>query len=134
MGATVPQTNSPILQAGKLRHRIRIVQPDTTQDTAGGVSQNDVNVLCTTWATVQALTGVEKFAAHEFISQVTHAIYLRYRTDFIIDASMNVQYNGRTFKVECVLDPDERHKMLQLLCIEINDSAQLAATPAESAS
>jgi SPP1 family predicted phage head-tail adaptor len=134
MGATVPQTNSPILQAGKLRHRIQIVQPDTTQDSAGGVSQADVKVLCTTWASIQALTGTEKFAAHEFISQVTHAIYMRYRTDFTVDASMNVLYNTRTFKVEAVLDPDERRKMLQLLCIEINDSAQDAASLAESAS
>jgi SPP1 family predicted phage head-tail adaptor len=132
--STVPQSNSPILQIGKLRHRIQIVQPGVTQDSAGGTTQTDATVLCTTWATIQALSGTEKFAAHEFVSQVTHSVYLRYRTDFTIDSSMNVWYNGRTFQIEAVLNPDERNKMLQLLCIEINDAAQQGTTPAESAS
>jgi len=32
--------------------------------------------------------------------------------------------NNRAFQIEAVMNPDERNKMLVLLCVEINDSAQ----------
>ena len=39
-----------------------------------------------------------------------------------VNASMQVQWEGRQFQVEDVLNPDGRNKMLCLMCSEINDS------------
>jgi len=132
----VPQSGSPVFQSGKLRHRVQIVQPSLTQDTAGGWNVNTNTLVLQCWATIEALSGVEKFAAHEFTSNVTHSIWIRNPRSAItgaILAKMQVWFNGRQFNIESVLNPDERNKMLQLLCVEVADSQQQATlSPSES--
>lgn len=132
----VPQSGSPIFQSGKLRHRVQIVKPTLAQDTTGGWTVNQDTIVLECWATIEALTGVEKFAAHEFTSNVTHSIWIRHPRSAIpggIQAKMQVWFDTRQFQVESVLNPDERNKMLQLLCVEVNDSQQQPTiSPAES--
>jgi head-tail adaptor len=41
-----------------------------------------------------------------------------------VNAAMQVVYQGRKFQIVSVLNPDERNKILLLMCIEINDSLQ----------
>ena len=122
-GTTV-QHRTPQLFAGRLRHQIQIVQPKTTQDSMGGSDISKNVVLATVWASVEALNGTEKFAAHEFVTQVSHQIVIRKPDSLTLNAGMQVWFQTRQFQIECVLNPDERNKMLILLCIEINDSNQ----------
>lgn len=132
----VPQSGSPVFQSGKLRHRVQIVKPTLAQDTTGGWTANKDTLVLECWATIEALTGVEKFAAHEFTSNVTHSIWIRHPRSAVpggIQAKMQVWFDTRQFQVESVLNPDERNKMLQLLCVEVNDSQQQPTlSPAES--
>jgi SPP1 family predicted phage head-tail adaptor len=126
---TIIQSNSPVLQAGKFRHQIRIVKPAGTQDSAGGANENEnITIADNVWATIEALSGVEKFAAYEFSSEISHSVIIRY-SDYRVTADMQVEFQGRRFQIEAVLNPDERNKMLQLLCIEVNDSLQEDVTP-----
>src|SRR5258708_5012167 len=104
------QANMTVLQAGKFRHRIQIVATNQTQDTAGGVSVNDNTVLATVWATIEALSGQEKFLARQFASNVSHSIFVRYNPALNLSSDMQVWYNTRQFQIEAVLNPDERHK------------------------
>ncbi len=134
---TIPQSNSPVLQTGKLRHRIQISALNNANqyDTSGGWTTSGQTVIYTTWASIEALSAMEKFAAHEFVSQVTHQVIIRHPRGALvpgINAGMQVLFNGRTFQIEGVLNPDERKKMLMLMCIEINDSTQQTLTAAES--
>jgi SPP1 family predicted phage head-tail adaptor len=124
---TVAQSNSPMLQAGKLRNRISIVQNENAQDTAGGTTVNNWTPVATVWASIEALSGVEKFAAHEFVSQASHSVVIRYNPELTITSAMQIVFGSRQFQIETVLNPDERTKMLQILCIEINDSQQQTA-------
>lgn len=128
---SILQGNTPVLQAGKLRHRLQICSVSSAQDTAGGITQTPVPIF-TTWGSIEALTASEKFAAHEFVSQVTHKIIVRYRPNFTFTSALQVAYNGRNFQVEGVLNPDERAKTIILMCIEINDSTNQTPTAAES--
>lgn len=117
------QKVTPTLCAGRLRHRIDIVQPNfNDQDSTGGFNLSDFTIVATVWGSIQALCGEEKFAAHEFVSQVSHQVVIRYTSG--INSGMQVRFQGRTFQIEAVLNPDERNKVLILLCIEINDSRQ----------
>lgn len=188
----VVQRRTPALFAGRLRHKIDIVQVSAAQDSTGGQNLSNCVVYANVWATIEALTGTEKFAAHEFISQVTHQVVIRWigpapswQPDYnytggqlVVDANLNLQqaqagggtsgdtapawnktvggltddgptstgvvwknagmanqrsgvssgmqiwFQGRTFQIESVLNPDERNKMQIILCIEINDSNQ----------
>lgn len=137
----VQGSNRVNLQAGKFRHRIQLVKPSTTQTGTGGWSVNNSVPVMTTWATIEALSGTEKFAAHEFAAQVTHRVWIRHPRNRIdpsgntsgVTSNMQVWYGTRQFQVEAVLNPDERKDVLLLMCAEINDSAnQPSGSPPES--
>lgn len=72
------QGNTPILQAGKFRHRISIVNTLQTQDSTGGFNLQTTVLFAAVWASVEAISGSEKLAAQSFTSQVTHKIIIRY--------------------------------------------------------
>lgn len=110
------------LKAGSLRHRIDLVAPTNAQDSTGGVSLADNVVYANVWAAIEALTGKDNLAVGEFVSQTTHKVTIRYIPG--VTARMQVWFSGRQWQIQAVLNPDERTKMLVLLCLEINDSAQ----------
>lgn len=118
----IVQKRTPFLFAGRLRHRVDIVSISPTQDSTGGQNLSVDTIYANIWASIEALNGTEKFAAHEFVSQATHQIVLRYLDG--INSGQQVWFEGRQFQIEAVLNPDERNKMLILICIEINDSLQ----------
>jgi len=187
----IVQRYSPAMFAGRLRHIIDIVAPTPIQDDTGGTDVRIAQVVFSNLsASIEALSGVEKFAAHEFVSQVSHQVVIRYIGaaqswqpgvtvqigQLCVDANGNLQqaqgngltgaaapawassgltpdgsgslafnwknlgpaspntgvtagqwvwFQNRAFEIESVLNPDERNKMLMLLCMEINDSRQL---------
>jgi len=115
--------SSTRIEAGKLRHRIVIVKPTLAQDTAGGWSEDAENQVATVWASIEALTGRELYAAQQQVSEVTHKITMRYWPG--ITANMNVWFQQRQFRILAApLDPDERKKLLVMLCLERNNSAR----------
>jgi SPP1 family predicted phage head-tail adaptor len=124
----VQQGYTPVLMPGRMRHRIKILQPTLQQDTTGGLNVNQNAVVATTWASIEAMSAQEKFAAHEFITEVSHKIIIRWRRG--ITAKMRVLMSSnqhkRLFLIESVLNPDERNKSLALYCIEIFDDANTA--------
>jgi len=187
---------TPTIRAGRLRQKIDIVVTATPQDSTGGFDIFSDYVYANVWASVEALTASEKFAAHEFVSQCTHQVIIRWigpapswqpesmylPGSLISDANLNLQitsvgglsgmaapvwnptpngyttdgssslaiswrnlgppiqqtgivhgmevwFQGRQFQVEGVLNPDERNKLLILMCIEINDTMQRTPVP-----
>jgi SPP1 family predicted phage head-tail adaptor len=113
---------STSIRAGELRHRIQIVKPSLAQDTAGGWQIDKNNLFATVWASVEALTGRELYSAQQKVSEVTHKITIRWLAG--VKSKMNIWFDNRQFQIENVQNPDERHKKLELLCIERDDSAQ----------
>jgi head-tail adaptor len=189
---SVTQKRTPTLQAGRLRHRVAIVQINPAQDTTGGFDINADVIYATVWASIEALAGTETPAAGSRVSTSTHQIIIRYigaapswvanhvyagkalvkdkngylqqaqanggtsgatapdwatvQGDFTqdgnpstgmqwknlgpapvrtgVNANMQVWYQGRQFQIDSVLNPDERTKLLVLICTEVNDSLQ----------
>jgi SPP1 family predicted phage head-tail adaptor len=111
-----------MLQAGKLRHRIQIVEPTLARDSSGGWDVNAATPVVNAWASVEALAGRELYAAQQKVSQVTHKVTIRYRDG--IKSKQNVWFHDRMFEIQAVENPDERTKMLVLLCLERADSSQ----------
>jgi head-tail adaptor len=72
------QKRTPTLFAGRLRHKIDLVKVSNVQDSTGGFNLSIDVVYANVWASIEALSGMEKFAAHEFISQVSHQVVIRY--------------------------------------------------------
>ena len=110
------------LEAGKLRHRVELLSPTGAQDTFGGTSATGLASFATVWASVEALTGRELFAAQQVVAEVTHRVTMRYMPGVL--AKMVVWFDNRQFQIQAVQNPDERKKMLMLLCLERDDSAR----------
>lgn len=101
--------------AAIFRHRITLQELVTGQDEAGQPVQEWQDVA-TVWAAVEPLRGREYWAAAQVQSEVTTRIRIRYRSG--IRPDMRVLYGGRVFNVTAVIDPEERHVELQLMCRE----------------
>jgi head-tail adaptor len=65
-------------QAGKLRHRIDIVQVSPIQDSTGGINWSVDVLYANVWASVEALSGRETLVMESQASMVTHQILIRY--------------------------------------------------------
>ena len=110
----------PTLQAGSLRHRIQINAQSTTADESGQLQQT-WTVLYQCWAAIAAITSKELYSVTGYTSDVTHKITIRYPA-VTVKPQMQVAYQGRTFIVQAISDPDETKKQLDLLCLEKTDA------------
>lgn len=114
------------IAAGKLRHRISILEQSSRQDSTGGWTPIDSSILLDSVpASIEALTGRELFSAQQKVSEVTHRITMRFA--FGVEAKQYVRWfdeRDRFFQIEAIENPDGRRKVLFLLCVERDDSAR----------
>lgn len=103
------------MRAGKLRHRLDIQRALETQGDTG-----EVTVIwsdfATVWGSVEPLRGREFFAAREQQARVTTRIRIRYTAG--VTPKMRVLFGDRIYLIDAVIDPEERHAELQLMCQE----------------
>lgn len=102
--------------ASIFRHRVTIQELRDGQDESGQPFHEWQDVA-TVWAAVEPLRGREYFEAHQVQAEVTTRIRIRYRPG--IRPDMRVLYGGRVFNITAIIDPEERHRELQLMCREV---------------
>lgn len=109
------------MRAGRLRHRVAI-QRRTGAESGFGEPTDTWTDLATVSAGVEPISGREYFAAQQVQSEVTHRVTIRYLAgvtpkDRIVwtDPATGV---ARYFDIRSVLDKDERHRELALMCVE----------------
>ena len=129
------------MRAGRLRHRVLLQHATDAGDTYGEQDQTwyvdaDPAIL---YAEVRALQGQERFRAQQVQPEVSHAVRIRYRDDVAPDdrlivgsASPEIEgvmiadepddltrlFGSKVLQIESVIDVNEQHKELQLLCRE----------------
>lgn len=103
---------------GAMNKKITIQSLNTTADDLGGLSNSTV-FASSVWASIAALSGRELYKAQQVVAEVTHEVVIRYLAG--VKANMSVLFNGRTFDIVDVSDPDEQRVELRLLCLERND-------------
>lgn len=108
------------MNIGKLRHRITIQQLTQTPDGAGGYTKSWVP-FATVWASVEPISGKEYFEAQQTQSAVTHKIRIRYHTG--ITPVMRIDFKGRIFGIESVINWEERNRDMMLMCTEVTPVA-----------
>lgn len=107
------------MKAGKLRHKVAIQEfalGSPQQKPSGEPDGAWANVagISSIWASIEPLKGRELFAAQEHHSEVEVRIRIRYRAG--ITAAMRVVHGGLYYAIAAVLDPELRHRELELLC------------------
>lgn len=104
------------MEAGKLRHRVTIqsLSAGSPQRTGSGQPDKAWATAATVWASIEPLRGREFFAADAVQSKVAVRIRIRYRAG--ITAAMRVLHGSTVYPIEAVVDPENRHVELQLMC------------------
>ena len=104
-----------MIRAGQLRHQIELQSPTDVEDGEGGVTQ--------TWATfarrmaaIEPLRGRELIEARQVAANVTHQVRLRYEPG--VTPRCRVLFGDRILNIDSVIDLEERHIELSLLCKE----------------
>ncbi|MDA8212164.1 MAG: phage head closure protein [Clostridia bacterium] len=104
------------MNAGELRHRVKIQQKSVTRDSFGAESVTWSDVA-TVWAVVEPLRGREFFGAQQVNAEVTTRIRIRYRSGVV--PTMRALYGSRVYDIQSVINLDERNRELQLMCKEV---------------
>ena len=109
------------MKGGQLRHRVIIQQRALAQDASGALAPT-WHTLGTVWAEVRSIGGVERLAPQVdgMVALATHQARMRKRAAGITPTpSMRLLWDGRTFEITSVLDPDNRGIQQVLTLFEI---------------
>lgn len=106
---------------GQYRHRVTLGNPgDPVPDGDGGYTETFTPLDPADWdCSIRLATqrDLERVAAGTVIAQATHLLNGRYHPQ--VTTETRVQFEGRTFHVTAVVNPDERDMELTLLCSEV---------------
>lgn len=102
---------------GKKNKRVTLQSRVTTQDDLGTESTTWSDVF-SCWAWVRPVSGLELLAAQQPQALHDTRIRIRYPTGVAVDAKMRVNFGGRLYDIVGVIDLDEAHEELELLCLQ----------------
>ncbi|SHK48897.1 phage head closure protein [Paramaledivibacter caminithermalis] len=102
------------MKIGELRDRVTIQENILTPDGYGGFSEVWQDKY-TVWANIKPLRGREYFEMKKVQSEITHKITIRFRND--INTSNRIKYKGQIFYIKSIIDIDNRHRFLEIMCI-----------------
>ena len=85
------------MQAGKLRHRIKIFDQSQTR-TASGAVRTEWEHILTLWADITPLSVKDVLNAQAANSEIRARAKMRYRTD--INSKMRLEHMGRTYEID----------------------------------
>lgn len=116
-------TTESKIDAGALRTPIIIQAPSSASDGCGGVSST-WNTVLTTWAAISTVSQREVYQTgqgSQFTAQVTHRVQIRWPGATLgIAGGMQVVFGTRVFAIQTVENVQERNRILNLMCVEIN--------------
>ena len=104
------------LAAGRLDKRVTLQSATRARDNHGQ-SIEPWSDVATVWASVGPLRGREFFAAQQVSAETTHKVTVRYRAS--VNPKWRVKWGTRIFRIESVMDPQERHERIELMCVEV---------------
>lgn len=108
------------MNPGDLRHVITIQYPAEVQNDAGEMVDSWVDfpsIGAKRRAAVETLTGREYFAAQQTNAERTEKIRIRYEAG--ITPKMRILFESRILQINAILDNDNRHRELLLMCTEV---------------
>jgi SPP1 family predicted phage head-tail adaptor len=105
----------PMLDPGKMVHRVVIMQQTTVSDISGTAPAWVPFV--TTWAQVDPVRGTEVLKAGQDTAQLFLTVKIRWQAG--IATNMQVQALNGTYLIQTVENPGERNVILVLNCIAL---------------
>lgn len=104
-----------MIEAGRLNKRVTLERATSTTNEYGEHVET-WQPVGTVWAGIEPVSGREVELAKSFSASVSHKVTIRYQPG--LDSTVRVNYGGRVFSVDAVLDEREAHEKLTLYCTE----------------
>ncbi|GLQ31661.1 phage head closure protein [Litoribrevibacter albus] len=104
------------MSAGQLRHRVTFVKKSSVKNAIGGTS-TAFETVATLWANIKPGSASENVESDKHTSEISHTVRIRYNPN--INAAFFIQYQGRTFQVEAVINENERDRYMLCECVEL---------------
>lgn len=103
------------MQAGKLRHRIKLYRPTASRSATGAVKQVVWEHILTLWGRFTPLSVKDIITGQAHDTQVTARCMIRHRTD--INGTMRVEHMGKMYEIvgEPLADKDSGREYLTLM-------------------
>lgn len=105
------------MRAGPLTQRVTVQAIPTTADAFNQPVPGTPTTVGTYWAEVRPLRGEEAARVKQVQAEATHFVRLRYGVP--VTTQHQLLYRGRTLSVVQVLEVNEAHEELNLLCAEV---------------
>lgn len=104
------------MNIGRLRHRVTLQRFGSAPDGAGGYEETWAT-FATVYAAVEPLRGREFMEAQQTENEVTTRIRIRPKDG--IRPDMRVRYKDKTYRIETIINIEERNREMQLMCVEV---------------
>lgn len=103
------------VRIGRLKDRVRLERISETL-AASGQPANEWVLVTTAWAGIEPISGRERIAGDQVMSDLTHRVMMRYRAG--VTPKMRLVNGARVLEIVSVIDTNNRHEQLELLCTE----------------
>lgn len=103
------------MDAGRLNKRVTIQSRGAGVDSFGAPNGTWTDIA-TVWASVSPLRGQERMNTQQTQADIDHKITVRYRPGLV--AKQRLKYGVRLFDIESVIDINERHETVEMMCKE----------------
>ena len=98
-----------------LKDRVAIQAVSRIGDGQGGFTET-WGEGATIWAQITPLKGYERMQAMQLAAPITHKLLIRFRAG--LTTRQRLRHGDRTFDIREVIDVDNRHAWMQLICVE----------------
>lgn len=106
-------------RAGRLDQRLSLLRESSTSYDSLGQFVSDAETVATVWGEVIQLSGQEAEVARKQEADATHQVTIRYSSDVAgLSPEYWITWGSRRLNVASVIDTDQRHQQLVLLCAE----------------
>lgn len=116
------RVNGRAITVSDMRTRVTFQVASRVTDNQGGWTESWANLATapTVWGYLAAVNSRERLYAQQIQYQRSHILIIRYRSDITTD--MRFTYNGRTFQVKGIRNPEER-KYFSIIDVEENQGS-----------
>ena len=101
---------------GDLNKRIDIIATTKVGDGMGGFSETDTTVASSIPAAIWPTSAKDITAMNTTTMVISHRVRVRYRS--VLRSSWRLKFGNRYFAIVSIIDPNEEHKFLDLMCKE----------------
>ena len=106
------------MSIGQFRTRLTVEESVEARTPDGGVLEVWQHKQLI-WARVQGLRGRELFSAQQVNPQTSHKLTIRRVSGLTSQHRLRSLDGSRIFNIESVIDIDDRHKHMELICTEV---------------